>query len=135
MKPKPHWLNLIVFFVFFAGYFSMVYSRLVVGKHTVNQILYGSLVGFVTVVYAYTTMRPMLLDHIKAIMDGKEYTKTLGIVIACLTLVSFLATTTIVKTADLDMISYKSAFDSCSERQGLDVDLALDAVWSRNVLL
>ena len=47
----------------------MVFSRLVLGAHSLNQVLYGSLLGYWTVSFIISFLRPFLLSHIKKVVS------------------------------------------------------------------
>lgn len=67
--------KIIIFFVCNLLALLMVFSRLVLGVHAINQVLYGSLLGYWTFIFVHLYLRPFLMVHIKRILDREPTNK------------------------------------------------------------
>lgn len=47
----------------------MIFSRLVLGVHSINQVLYGSLLGYWTASFVILQLRPFLVENIQNILE------------------------------------------------------------------
>ena len=56
-----------VFIVLLLGILSVGLSRMIVGVHSLNQIIYGYLIGFWTLAYVLTYWRPVIKHHMTQI--------------------------------------------------------------------
>lgn len=60
----PLWLRATAFFVLLGGALAVGYSRFVLGMHTLNQIIYGLLIGGWTTVLSIWVIQPIVLETI-----------------------------------------------------------------------
>ena len=101
--------------LFFTYWPTVVFDRIVLGKHTLNQVVLGSLVGFWSASFAHFCLRDVIFHHVNNISNGKmkvsfkdakEYAKT-----ATLIFLSLFTTAVIV--------AYLSAYQATIEQAWL----------------
>jgi membrane-associated phospholipid phosphatase len=57
--------KILAFIILTIGYLSMGFSRLLMGVHSLNQIIYGYLLGLMTLLLVLLFLQPLVISTIK----------------------------------------------------------------------
>jgi hypothetical protein len=91
------WISYLIFFLLTLPFAGLVaFSRLYVGVHSLDQIIYGSLIGLFLAFYLHYIVKPTLFTHLQKLMSGKlsQQTAEEGLWVALsFLLIHFLTTT------------------------------------------
>ena len=87
----------------------MVFSRLVLGAHSINQVLYGSLLGYWTCAFVIVFLRPLMQENLKIILSRKVVPMELLFYLAIASFIYFNSWT--VNFWVLFYLDYTKAFD------------------------
>jgi hypothetical protein len=86
-------MRVLLFVLTFIFGLSIGYSRLFLGMHTLNQIIFGLLLGvWIALSWHYAT-HPWFADHSRALLDGSYFSQNRDSIFgktSCITLIAFL---------------------------------------------
>ena len=86
-------MRVLLFVLTFIFGFSIGYSRFFLGMHTLNQIIFGLLLGvWIALSWHYAT-HPWFADHSRALLDGSYFSQNRDSIFgktSCITLIAFL---------------------------------------------